>query len=260
MTKSSQGPLFNDAWFSMALRSIGDAVIATDGSGRILFLNPVAEHLTGWREVEARGRDLPDVFRIVNERTRLPVENPVEKVLREGRPLALRTTPFSSPETGERLRLTTVRHLSRTNEGHIMGVVLVFRDVTEKRRAELLKERLAAIVESSDDVIVTKTSTASSRAGTRGPSRSSATPPRRSSASTSRCSCRRTSIEDTERILGRIRRGEKVDHYETKRRRKDGTIIDVVADRLPDPRRRGRDHRGLEGRPRHDREAGRASC
>src|SRR4051794_9669522 len=67
MSTSSPATSFDDAWFLMALRSIGDAVIATDGGGRILFMNPIAEQLTGWPEAEARGKDLVEVFRIVNE-------------------------------------------------------------------------------------------------------------------------------------------------------------------------------------------------
>src|SRR5207249_2772089 len=66
------------------LTSIGDAVIATDGQGRIVFMNPVAERLTGWPERQAAGQPLDDVFRIVNELTRQTVENPVTRVLREG--------------------------------------------------------------------------------------------------------------------------------------------------------------------------------
>src|SRR3954469_7436609 len=88
MTDASP-PSIDDAWFSMALRSIGDAVIATDGGGRVLFMNPVAEQLTGWSEAEGRGKDLGEVFRIVNERTRLAAESPVEQVLRDGQTVGL---------------------------------------------------------------------------------------------------------------------------------------------------------------------------
>ena len=71
-------------WFSVTLSSIGDAVITTDDAGRVTFLNPVAEALTGWNLDEAKDRPLEDVFRIVNEFTRQTVENPVHRVLREG--------------------------------------------------------------------------------------------------------------------------------------------------------------------------------
>ena len=70
--------------FATTLRSIGDAVIVTDAQGRITFVNPEAERLTGWAQSDAAGQQLPDVFRIVNEGTRNRVENPVDKVIRSG--------------------------------------------------------------------------------------------------------------------------------------------------------------------------------
>jgi PAS domain S-box-containing protein len=70
-------------WLATTLRSIGDAVIATDSGAHVTFMNAVAETLTGWKEGEARGRPLDEVFRIFSELTRAPVESPVTKVLRE---------------------------------------------------------------------------------------------------------------------------------------------------------------------------------
>ena len=67
----------------MTLRSIGDAVVATDAEGKVNFLNPVAETMTGWSQEEAKGRPLPEVFEIFHEHTLAPAENPVERVLRE---------------------------------------------------------------------------------------------------------------------------------------------------------------------------------
>src|SRR5262249_30765001 len=67
----------------VTLASIGDAVIATDGKGRVVLLNPVAQRMTGWAQAEAQGRPLGDVFRIVNESTRAPAESPVLRALRE---------------------------------------------------------------------------------------------------------------------------------------------------------------------------------
>src|SRR5690606_38684358 len=71
-------------WFETTLESIGDAVIATDVQGRVAFMNPVAEHLTGWRLDQARGRSCVEIFRIVNEDTGRTVESPVARVLAEG--------------------------------------------------------------------------------------------------------------------------------------------------------------------------------
>jgi PAS domain S-box-containing protein len=73
-----------EKWLATTLQSIGDAVVATDAAGRVTFMNPVAEGLTGWTSEEAAARELGEVFRIINATTRLPVESPVVKVLREG--------------------------------------------------------------------------------------------------------------------------------------------------------------------------------
>ncbi len=74
----------NQAWLSTTLRSIGDAVIATDTKGYVTFMNPVAESLTGWNQEEAVGKPLTDVLNIVNEQTREDLEDPVAKILRKG--------------------------------------------------------------------------------------------------------------------------------------------------------------------------------
>ncbi len=71
-------------WFQVTLSSIGDAVITTDVRGIVTFLNPVAESMTGWKREEAIGQLLTDVFNIINEYSRLPVENPIERVLQTG--------------------------------------------------------------------------------------------------------------------------------------------------------------------------------
>src|SRR6202022_3946135 len=76
-------------WLSTTLGSIGDAVIATDMNGAVSFMNPVAESLTGWTQAEAAGTPMDLVFDIVNKETRRPVENPVQKVLREGKVVGL---------------------------------------------------------------------------------------------------------------------------------------------------------------------------
>lgn len=118
------------------LNSIGDAVIATDINGRVTRMNPVAEHLTGWTIDAARGKNLSEVFHIVNEETRERVESPVERVLREGAVvglanhtalLSLDGTPRAIADSGAPIR---------DAEGNICGVVLVFHDQTEQRRAE----------------------------------------------------------------------------------------------------------------------------
>jgi PAS domain S-box-containing protein len=218
---------FDERWFSTALRSIGDAVIATDGRGRVIFLNPVAEALTGWSDAEAHGRELTDVFRIVNELTREPVEDPVQKVLATGQVVGLANHTVLLSLGGGEVPIDDSAAPISDDQARIGGVILVFRDISKKRQAELTRERLAAIVESSDDIIASKTLDGVITSWNRGAERALG-------YSAAEVVGRHVSmlmppelVEDMPRILERIRRGEKVDHYQTRRRRKDGSIIDV---------------------------------
>jgi len=128
---------------AVTLRSIGDGVITTDISGRVVLLNKVAEELTGWRQDEARGRALPEVFRIINEKTRLPCPDPVERVLASGLIVELcNHTILVSREGKERIVADSAAPI-KDRESRIVGAVLVFRDTTEKRKMEeeLLKSQ-----------------------------------------------------------------------------------------------------------------------
>jgi PAS domain S-box-containing protein len=126
------------ASLSTTLRSIGDAVIATDPSGIITLMNGVAESLTGFREAEARGRPLTEVFRIANEHTREIAANPVEKVLERGTVVGLANHTVLIARDGRHIPIDDSGAPIRRGDGPIEGVVLVFRDVTEKKREESL--------------------------------------------------------------------------------------------------------------------------
>jgi PAS domain S-box-containing protein len=137
------------------LRSIGDAVIATDSRGLVTLMNHVAEQLTGWPEADAQGRRLSDVFRIVNENTRAEVENPAEKVLREGIVVGLANHTLLIHRDGRHeIPIDDSGAPIRAESGQLEGVVLVFRDVSEKKREEargvLLSAASAALSESLD--------------------------------------------------------------------------------------------------------------
>lgn len=120
----------------VTLRSIGDAVIATDPEGRVVFMNTVAELLTGWTTGDARGRPLHDVFVIVNETTKEPVENPVVRVLREGITVGLANHTVLFARDGREIPIDDSAAPIRAADRALMGVVLVFRDITERRRLE----------------------------------------------------------------------------------------------------------------------------
>ncbi|WP_164101015.1 PAS domain S-box protein [Candidatus Laterigemmans baculatus] len=125
-----------DDLLQVTLASIGDAVIATDPEGRVTFLNAVAENLTGWPTEEAQGRPLHTVFRIFNEHTREPVENPVEKVLRLGRTVGLANHTILVARDGTEVPIDDSAAPIRGGDGRLRGVVLVFRDITERKQAE----------------------------------------------------------------------------------------------------------------------------
>ncbi len=125
---------------SITLKAVGDGVIATDVRGRVELMNPVAEALTGWSQNEAYGHPLEDVFRIINEQTRQKAEDPVSKVLRDGMVVGLANHTLLIAQNGiERPIADSAAPITDTG-GEIVGVVLVFRDQTEERRAQRLMQ------------------------------------------------------------------------------------------------------------------------
>lgn len=124
---------------AITIDSIGDAVIATDGAGSVTRINPVAEALTGWSVNEARGRPLSEVFHIINEKTRQEAENPVQKVLRQGKVMGLANhTVLVSRDGTERPIGDSAAPIVDRHGGEVLGVVLVFRDLSRERQAQLV--------------------------------------------------------------------------------------------------------------------------
>jgi PAS domain S-box-containing protein len=121
---------------AVTLASIGDAVIITDAHGRVTFLNGEAERLTGWPKQESIGQPLPTVFHIVNEQTRRPVQNPVEMVLLLGRVASLADHTILVARDGRQIPIDDSGAPIRQAGGPAHGVVLVFRDCTERKAAE----------------------------------------------------------------------------------------------------------------------------
>lgn len=130
-------------WFETTLESIGDAVIATDVRGRVVFMNPVAEHLTGWRLDDARHRTCAEVFNIINEQTRRIVENPVTRVLKEGVIVGLANHTVLIATDGTERPIDDSGAPIRNRDGRVVGTVLVFRDVSDRRRMEAEREQAA---------------------------------------------------------------------------------------------------------------------
>ncbi|SFJ50063.1 PAS domain S-box protein [Planctomicrobium piriforme] len=211
----------------VTLSSIGDAVIVTDCAGRVTFLNPVATELTGWTPETAAGSPLDDVFQIVNEETRRPVESPVTKVLREGVVVGLANHTVLIARNGREVPIDDSGAPIRGQNGEIAGVVLVFRDVTEARRAVETRLHLAAIVESSDDAIIGQDLQGTILSWNSGAQRlygyraediigrplTALAPP--------------DHADEMPQMLQQIMQGEHIEHFETVRMRVDGTRVDV---------------------------------
>lgn len=148
----------SENWFSTTISSIGDAVIATDMNGTVKFMNSVAESLTGWRQTEAAGKSMDLVFDIVNKDTRRTVENPVKKVFREGTVAGLADHTLLRSKNGKEFDIEGSAAPILSNKGESFGVVLVFRDITQKKQTEketkLQKELLELILESVAEGVV----------------------------------------------------------------------------------------------------------
>jgi PAS domain S-box-containing protein len=217
---------FRDLLYT-TLTSIGDAVIATDAKGIITFLNPAAQQISGWRGDEALGRPLATVFAITNQDTGETVENPAEVVLREESVGGLAKHTVLTSRDGRVIPVADSSAPIRDRQGNVIGVVLVFRDLTAPKQAAEAYLNLASIVESSDDAIIGErpdgTITSWNGAATVifgysgqemiGSNMAVLTPEGRA--------------DDSFEIVRRIQRGEPVRHYETVRRRKDGGEITV---------------------------------
>lgn len=123
-------------WLRTTLASIGDAVITCDAHGAVTFLNPVAEELTGWRSEEAYGKPLLTIFPIINEQTRQPADDPVGKVLESGKVVGLANHTALVNRSGKVIPIEDSAAPIRDANGQMIGVVMVFHDVTEERRLE----------------------------------------------------------------------------------------------------------------------------
>ena len=134
--KTQQRLDVSEQWFSTTLKSIGDAVITTDTNGNITFLNNPAETYTGWSLKDAFGRPIGEVFRIINEFSRESVENPVERVIKEGIVVGLANSSILIAKDGIEIPIDDSGSPIKDEKGTIIGVVLIFRDITERKKVE----------------------------------------------------------------------------------------------------------------------------
>ncbi len=211
----------------ITLASIGDAVISTDAQGRVAFLNRVAEQLTGWGREEALGRPLPEILQLYSEDGGERLEDPAQRALSQGGTVELPPRTVLAARDGQRRPIEDSAALMRDGDGRPIGVVLVFRDVTERNRADEAQARLAAIVQSSDDAILSKTLDGIIRSWNAGAQRLFGYTEEEAVGQHITLLVPPDRLDEEADILRRLRRGEKIDHFETIRRHKDGTLLDI---------------------------------
>lgn len=126
----------NEQWLSTTLKSIGDAVIATDGRGCIRFMNPVAENLTGWTQAESLDKPSDKVFVILNTQTLQPLKDPVQQALAKNQVIKLNRQALMVAKNGRKIPINDSAAPIKDENGNTKGVVLVFRDISEQRGTE----------------------------------------------------------------------------------------------------------------------------
>ena len=209
----------------VTLASIGDAVITTDALCRVTFMNKVAELLTGWKHEEASGRALEEVFHIVNEQTREQAENPAQKVVEKGIIMGLANHTVLISKDGVERPIDDSAAPIRDKDNRLAGVVLIFRDISERRRSELALAQLGAIVESSEDAIVGKNLDGVITNWNAGAERVFGYSAEEAIGRNITMLIPPDRLSEETIILQKLRRGEPVEHYETVRMTKDGRQI-----------------------------------
>jgi PAS domain S-box-containing protein len=211
----------------VTLTSIGDGVIATDVDARVSFMNPVAESLTGWNQDDARGRPLAEVFRIVNEQSRQTVEDPCAKVLRTGRIVGLANHTILIAKDASELPIDDSAAPISDEDETIWGVVLVFRDATKQRNAYETAQRLAAIVEDSDDAIIGQAIDGTITSWNKGAERLYGYTAEEALGKPITLVAPPDRHEEATEFIRQLQEGKRIDHWDTVRMRKDGSLVDV---------------------------------
>jgi PAS domain S-box-containing protein len=213
--------------FRVTLASIGDAVISTDMDGLVTFINPIAESLTGWQQETAVGRSLREVFNIVNEQTHQTVENPALRAIREGVIFGLANHTILIAKDGTEIPIDDSGAPIKDSDGKILGAVLIFRDITERRRVEKERALLAGIVESSDDAIIGKSLDGVIETWNVGAERLFGFSADEAIGQSITIIIPPDKLDEERLILERLRQGERIEHFETVRLSKSGKVLDI---------------------------------
>lgn len=220
--------------FRVTIASMGDAVITTDKQARITSLNKVAESLTGWTRNESIGEPLDQIFRIINEQTRAKAENPVDRSIRDGVVVGLANHTLLVRKDGSEKPIDDSAAPIRDTNDQVIGCVLIFRDITERRRLEkenaerLAAARfLAAIVESSEDVIVAKSLDGMIQTWNASAERMFGYSAEEAIGKHISLIIPEDRLDEEREIIARLREGQRVEHFETVRKRKDAQPIHI---------------------------------
>ena len=227
----------------VTLRSIGDAVMTTDVIGFITSMNAAAEALTGWTQADALGGPLDTVFRIVNEESRSPVDNPAARAIREGVVVGLANHAVLIRKDGTECPIDDSAAPIRDETGTVSGCVLIFRDVTAQRQIErekagqLLTARLlASIVESSDDAIISKSLDGIIQSWNAGAERLFGYSPTQAIGRHISILIPPERLAEEDQIIARLKAGDRIDHFETERLASDGrhTLVSLTVSPIKD--------------------------
>lgn len=220
--------------FRVTLQSIGDAVITTDNAGNVTYINEVGEALTGWSHDDALGQPLDRVFRIVNEATRKPVDNPAMRALRQGVVVGLANHTVLIKKDGTECPIDDSAAPIRDEQGYVSGCVLIFRDVMaqrlhdRERAKQLITARLlASIVESSNDAIISKSLDGIIQSWNAAAERLFGFTAEEVVGKHISIVIPHERIAEEDQIIASLKAGKRIEHYETVRVRNDGERIVV---------------------------------
>jgi PAS domain S-box-containing protein len=218
----------------VTLNSIGDAVITTDVQGRVMYLNAVAETVTGWSNADARGRALDEVFNIISEETREKVESPASRALRDGVVVGLANHTILIRKNGEECPVDDSAAPIRSEQGQVSGCVLIFRDVSEKRSLEIQNAKrlvaarlLAAIVRSSEDAIISKSLDGTIQTWNSAAERLFGYTADEAIGKNITMLLPTDRLLEEDEIIANLKAGRRIEHFETERRRSDGQLVPV---------------------------------
>ena len=213
-------------WLDTALTSIGDGVIAADRSGIVTFMNPVAQELTGWNDSNGCGKEIKEVFQLFDEKTRADITDPIEIVLKTGHAVEISCRSVLRSRTGKEIPIQDSAEPLKDGDT-LIGAVVVFSDISKRKRAEADANRLASIVSSSSDAIISKNLEGIIETWNKGAEQLFGYRPEEVIGKSITILMPPERADEEPEILDRIQKGESIDHYETVRRRKDGKLIDI---------------------------------